>query len=393
MIYIHIPYCRSFCTYCDFYSEVAARCSTYDGFAKALSAEIASRGSEIRNNVQSPSGANTLYIGGGTPSVLPLSVFEGFLSALRSVGCKCDFEEFTVEVNPEDIVEKGHAYVEGLLKSGVGRISMGVQSFDDATLKWMNRRHDSARAKKAYAILEEAGVENVSIDLIFGLPQLDLQGWKDNLSKALSISPSGVLPRHISSYQLSVEEGSALAAMMAKGNWSEASDEVCAQQYETLCETLREAGYHHYEISNFAQPGYEAVHNSAYWNHTPYIGLGPGAHSFGSIIGSSSDGVVWGRKWNIPDLSAYVAAGLSGDFSAVQGGEALTDEQLALERLMLGLRTSAGVSAAFVREFCSEESVARAVSDGHLHLLDTGCYRIPEDRFFISDAIISNYLL
>ena len=390
MIYVHIPYCRSFCTYCDFYSEVAARCSTYEGFAKALESEIAAREDEIRNNLQSPSGANTLYIGGGTPSVLPLSVFERLLNSLSSVGCRCDFDEFTVEVNPEDIVEKGHAYVEGLLKSGVSRISMGVQSFDDATLQWMNRRHDSARAREAYAILEEAGVENISIDLIFGLPQLDLQGWKDNLSKALSISPSGVLPRHISSYQLSVEEGSALAAMMAKGNWSEASDEVCAQQYETLCETLREAGYHHYEISNFAQPGHEAVHNSAYWNHTPYIGLGPGAHSFGSMGKSSSGEPVLGRQWNNPDLAAYIEAGKSGDFSAVQDGEVLTADQLALERLMLGLRTSVGVQEDFVHEFCSEDGVANAINEGNLQLLETGCYRIPEDKFFISDSIISN---
>ena len=390
MIYVHIPYCRSFCTYCDFYSEVAARCSTYESFAKALESEIATREDEIRNNLQSPSGANTLYIGGGTPSVLPLSVFERLLNSLSSVGCRCDFDEFTVEVNPEDIVEKGHAYVEELLKLGVSRISMGVQSFDDATLQWMNRRHDSARAREAYAILEEAGVENISIDLIFGLPQLDLQGWKDNLSKALSISPSGVLPRHISSYQLSVEEGSALAAMMAKGNWSEASDEVCAQQYETLCETLREAGYHHYEISNFAQPGHEAVHNSAYWNHTPYIGLGPGAHSFGSMGKSSSGEPVLGRQWNNPDLAAYIEAGKSGDFSAVQDGEVLTADQLALERLMLGLRTSAGVQKDFVHEFCSEDGVARAINEGHLQLLETGCYRIPEDKFFISDSIISN---
>ena len=323
--------------------------------------------------------------------MLPLSVFEGLLSALRSVGCKCDFEEFTVEVNPEDIVEKGSAYVEGLLKLGVNRISMGVQSFDDATLKWMNRRHDSARAMKAYAILEEAGVENISIDLIFGLPQLDLQGWKDNLSKALSISPSGNLPCHISSYQLSVEEGSALAALMAKGSWREASDEICAQQYEILCGTLCEAGYHHYEISNFAQLGYEAMHNSAYWNHTPYIGLGPGAHSFGSVIKALSyEEPVLGRQWNNPDLKTYIAAGQSGDFSSVQDGEELTGEQLALERLMLGLRTSTGVPANFVQEFCSEDGVAHAIKEGHLQLLDTGCYRIPEDRFFISDSIISN---
>ena len=383
MIYIHIPYCRSFCTYCDFYSEVASKCSTYEGFAKALSSEIAARKCEIENNIHSPSGVNTLYIGGGTPSVLPLSVFESVLSSLEMVGCTRDFDEFTVEVNPEDIVEKGHGYVEGLLKLGVNRISMGVQSFDDATLKWMNRRHDSARAKQAYAILEEAGVKNISIDLIFGLSQLDLDGWKENLSKALSISPSGVLPSHISSYQLSVEDGSALAALMAKGKWSEASDEVCAQQYEALCETLRQAGYHHYEISNFAQPGYEARHNSAYWNHTPYIGLGPGAHSY---IPNS-------RKWNNPDLMAYIDAGKSGDFSAVTGGEDLTEEQLGLERLMLGLRTSKGLSIEFLEGFCSVESIRSALNEGRLQLLGNRFVRIPEDHFFISDAIIADLSL
>ena len=383
MIYIHIPYCRSFCTYCDFYSEVASRCSTYEGFAQALSSEIAARKCEIENNILSPSGVNTLYIGGGTPSVLPLSVFESVLSSLKSVGCKCDFDEFTIEVNPEDIVEKGHGYVEGLLRLGVNRISMGVQSFDDDTLKWMNRRHNSARAKQAYAILEEAGVKNISIDLIFGLPQLSLEGWKENLSKALSISPSGVLPSHISSYQLSVEEGSALASLMAKGKWSEASDEVCAQQYETLCETLREAGYHHYEISNFAQPGYEARHNSAYWNHTPYIGLGPGAHSY----------IPDSRKWNNPDLMAYIEAGKTGGFSAVSGGEILTAEQLGLERLMLGLRTSEGLSGDFLEGFCAKESIRKALDEGHLQLLDNGLIRIPEEHFFISDAIITDLSL
>ena len=312
--------------------------------------------------------------------MLPLSVFESMLSSLKSVGCNAEFEEFTIEVNPEDIVEKGHIYVEGLLKLGVNRISMGVQSFDDGTLKWMNRRHNSARAKKAYAILEEAGVKNISIDLIFGLPQLSFDGWKDNLAKALSISPSGLLPSHISSYQLSVEEGSALASLMAKGKWSEASDEVCALQYETLCQTLREAGYHHYEISNFAQPGYEARHNSAYWNHTPYIGLGPGAHSY----------IPDNRKWNNPDLLAYIEAGKSGDFSYVQGGEDLTGEQLDLERLMLGLRTSNGLPCDFLETFCSKELIEQTIAEGYLKLLENGYLRIPEEHFFISDSIIAN---
>ena len=392
MIYIHIPYCRSFCTYCDFYSEVASKCSTYENFAKALSAEIAARKCEIETNIQSPSGVNTLYIGGGTPSVLPLSVFESMLSSLEGVGCSRNFDEFTVEVNPEDVVEKGHAYVEGLLKLGVNRISMGVQSFDDATLKWMNRRHDSARAKQAYAILEEAGVRNISIDLIFGLPQLNLDGWKENLSKALSISPSGALSSHISSYQLSVEEGSALAGLMAKGKWSEASDEVCAKQYDILCDTLRQAGYHHYEISNFAQPGYEARHNSAYWNHTPYIGLGPGAHSFGQLITSPSLEPELVRQWNNPDLAAYLEAGKSGDFSGVAGGEILTPEQIGLERLMLGLRTSTGVSKAFLDSFCSRECLSSVMEEGQLLLLPNGNFRIPENKFFISDSIISKLL-
>lgn len=385
MIYIHIPYCRSFCTYCDFYSEVASRCSTYGGYAEALSAEIAARSEEIRKNVSSPSGVDTLYIGGGTPSVLPLDVFESVLGSLSDAGCSGPFREFTVEVNPEDIVEKGHSYVEGLLKLGVNRISMGVQSFDDEILKWMNRRHDSARAVKAYSILEECGVENISIDLIFGLPQLSSEDWKEELERALSISPTGRLPRHISSYQLSVEEGSALAALVAKGKWEEASDQVCAQQYECLCDVLRQAGYHHYEISNFAHPGYEAVHNSAYWRHVPYVGLGPGAHS---CMASPTGRYV--RKWNESDLGAYIAAGKTGDFSKVSGGEELTQEQIVLEKIMLGLRTSEGLPEAFLTQHCDEAALSEAFRSGNLCKLPDARVRIPECKFFVSDNIISS---
>ena len=399
MIYIHIPYCRSFCTYCDFYSEVASRCSTYGGYAEALSAEIAARSEEIRKNVSSPSGVDTLYVGGGTPSVLPLHVFESVLGSLAEAGCTRPFREFTVEVNPEDIVEKGHPYVEGLLKLGVNRISMGVQSFDDAILKWMNRRHDSARAKKAYAILEESGVKNISIDLIFGLPQLSHGLWEENLLKALAISPSGVLPSHISSYQLSVEEGSALASLVAKGRWEEASDEVCARQYESLCVALRGAGYHHYEISNFAQPGYEAVHNSAYWRHEPYVGLGPGAHSCmlarqcvpeASSTQMASPAGKYIRQWNEPDLGAYIEAGKIGDFDKVRGGEILTKEQVVLEKVMLGLRTSEGLPEAFLTEHCDGAALAEALRSGNLCRMPGGGVRIPENRFFVSDNIISS---
>lgn len=376
MIYVHIPFCRSFCTYCDFYSEVASGCRAeagYERFADALVREIDERAGEMSDDV------NTLYIGGGTPSVLPLSVFRRIVSALAAAGHGGPYDEFTVEVNPDDIVEKGPAYVEGLLELGVNRVSMGVQSFDDEILRWMNRRHDSAAARKAYAILESAGVKNISIDLIFGLPQQSDRQWRDTLGRALDISSYGVLPQHISSYQLSVEPGSALAGMVSRGVWSEASEDLCARQYDILCETLASAGYDHYEISNFAQPGHTAMHNSAYWRHLPYVGLGPGAHSFSSV------GLPV-RRWNNPDLNAYMHA---SSFADVRGFEELTSEQLALEHIMLALRTSEGIDAAFLRAHADREALARALSSGDLLTASGDRLRIPESRFFVSDSIIS----
>ncbi len=422
MIYVHVPFCRSFCTYCDFYSEVAAKCrkaedaarqeQMFGRFAESLVSEVKSRAHEITSDI------NTLYIGGGTPSVLPLSAFERLLDALREAGHGGPYDEFTVEVNPEDIVGKGEAYVEGLLRLGVNRVSMGVQSFDDGILKFMNRRHDSLTARKAYAVLENAGVGNISIDLIFGLPQLSDSQWKDTLREALGISARGILPAHISSYQLSVEEGSMLARMVERGLWSEASEELCSRQYDILCETLREAGYNHYEISNFARPGYEAVHNSAYWKHVPYVGLGPGAHSFlksgsdeSGISGSVHGASRFIRQWNKPDLKAY----LENPSSTVEY-ESLSEDQLVLERIMLGLRTSEGISADFLHEHCDPLKLERALSLGHIVPTDSfrvqnppisltdslqttlPCakspifahgYRIPESKFFISDSIIA----
>ena len=429
MIYVHIPFCRSFCTYCDFYSEVAAKCrkaedaikqeSLFGAFAEALAKETVSRADEISDEV------NTLYIGGGTPSVLPLSAFNSLLEALRSVGHSGRFDEFTVEVNPEDVVEKGPGYIEGLMKLGVNRISMGVQSFDNEILRFMNRRHDADTAVSAYAILEQAGVKNISIDLIFGLPQLSSQRWRETVDKALHISSQGNLPGHISSYQLSVEPGSMLAKLVERGQWSEAEDGLCHEQYSILCEMLSTAGYHHYEISNFALHGYEAKHNSAYWRHVPYVGLGPGAHSMLIIpqsppatapegIGALSDfpclpgqtpvpvaasgealrnipqspsATAFKRMWNREDLTAYIQ-----DPMSVQDGEDLTAEQVVLEKIMLGLRTSEGVEENYLRANCDVAELAKALREGNLEPVTVAGHcnlRIPENRFFVSDAIIS----
>ena len=389
MIYIHIPFCRSFCTYCDFYSEVAARCrktederkqtSLFTGFGKAVAAEIKARKDEVSDEV------NTLYIGGGTPSVLPLSVYETILDALRDSGHGGPYQEFTVEVNPDDIVANGETYIEGLLKLGVNRISMGVQSFDDGILRFMNRRHDAATARKAYAMLEDAGVGNISIDLIFGLPQLSDGQWQETLKQALEISPKGRLPQHVSSYQLSVEPGSALASMVEKGLWSEASEELCERQYGMLCDVLAQAGYNHYEISNFALPGYEAKHNSAYWRHVPYVGFGPGAHSFrrGQVHGEE----VCIRQWNKPDLAAYIEDPTGGvEF------EVLPDEQMVMEHIMLALRTSEGVSEEYLRAHCHASVPDQALLSGNLVRTSSGMVRIPEDRFFVSDGIICQFV-
>ena len=379
MVYVHIPFCRSFCTYCGFYSEVAPKCreTQFEEFASALVKEIETRHQDIQG-VFASGDVNTLYIGGGTPSVLPLTVFEKLLAALG----RSKFDEFTVEVNPEDIVEKGQDYVEGLLELGVNRVSMGVQSFDDRLLKWMNRRHTSLQAVQAYRILESAGVDNISIDLIFGLPQLTDELWDDTLEKALAISSRGNLPKHISAYQLSVEEGSMLEKMISKGMCAEAPEEECRRQYEKLCRVLQQAGYEHYEISNFAMPGYQAKHNSAYWKHVPYVGLGPGAHSF-------LDGK---RLWNADDLSAYLKAGSNGDFSEIRGSETLDQEQKKIEKIMLGLRTAAGVEEVFLRDSCTGAVLAEALANGNLEALGNGMVRIPEDRFFISDNIISSII-
>lgn len=346
-------------------------------FADALSDEIRARAGEITDET------NTLYIGGGTPSVLPLSVFGTVVSALKEAGHGGPFDEFTVEVNPEDVVENGPAYIEGLLALGVNRISMGVQSFDDRILKFMNRRHDAATARKAYGILESAGMKNISIDLIFGLPQLSDRQWTGTLERALDISPSGVMPQHISSYQLSVEPGSMLAGLVAQGKWSEASEELCRRQYDVLCEVLGKAGYNHYEISNFARPGYEAIHNSAYWRHVPYAGFGPGAHSF--VITEASDSYI--REWNAADLGKYIE-----NPTGVRGGEELNEEQLAMEKIMLALRTAAGISEDYLLAHADPSALRRALDSGGLVRQGNGMVRIPEDRFFVSDSIIAEII-
>ncbi len=365
MIYLHVPFCRSFCTYCDFYSEIACKGKDEAAIARwadGVCAEIEARRGEIVQTLD----LNTLYIGGGTPSVLPLSVLQRILSTLpdqpthSTAPCHSEqsegihrYIEFTIEVNPEDIVERGAEYVRGLLDLGVTRISMGVQSLDDGILRWMNRRHDSTACRKAFQLLHgsipsptaslhfappsDAGPlplsrgwrrscegisrcstysADISVDLITGVPGMTMEILERTVEEVV-----GWRPEHISAYQLSIEEGSALARMIERGEVKELDEDACRAQYDYLCRRLAKAGYHHYEISNWALPGHEAVHNSAYWTRHPYVGLGPGAHS---LIGNR-------RSWNSQKLCGWTSE-----------GEDLTPEQIHEEEVMLLARTDKG---------------------------------------------------
>lgn len=380
MIYLHVPFCGSFCTYCDFYSEICRGGRAFNEYADAVLKEVNDRREEICMNMSAPGAVNTLYIGGGTPSVLPLDVLRRIVDALLSsrslrrgentVGAQSPFEEFTVEVNPEDIVEKGGEYVRGLLETGVDRVSMGIQSFDDGILRWMNRRHSAAGAVEAFRILRRCGVRNISVDLIFGLSQLADDVWKDTIERALELAPE-----HISAYQLSIEEGSALAKLVADGRYIEASDEQCRHQYDVLCQSLRQAGYHHYEISNFARLGFEAVHNSAYWSRVPYIGLGPGAHSLTGDI----------RSWNSQELPHRSTDGSPSTYSRTS--ETLSPEDIRVERIMLSLRTDKGLEAAELYSLADRAVINSLLSEGALEK-QGGSIRIPESRLFTSDEIV-----
>ena len=411
MIYLHVPFCGSFCTYCDFYSEICRSRQAFNEYADAVIAEIRDRRKELEMNMSAQDAVNTLYIGGGTPSVLPLDVLSrivGAVSQTERLSLVTEpvevttptelFDEFTVEVNPEDIVEKGREYVRGLLALGVNRISMGIQSFNDDILRWMNRRHDAGNAVKAFHILRESGVRNISIDLIFGISQLTDETWKDTIEKALELSPE-----HISAYQLSIEEGSALAKMVADGRYVEASEEQCRRQYDILCRCLGRSGYHHYEISNFAKPGFEAVHNSAYWRRAPYIGLGPGAHSLtGNVRSWNSQELPHRQQDETSSCNPDRISSCNPDSTSCQTSsrnpsgklatysrnfETLSPEDIRVERIMLSLRTDKGLEAAELYSLADRAVINSLLSEGALEKQGASI-RIPEDHLFTSDEIV-----
>ncbi|MCQ2348243.1 MAG: radical SAM family heme chaperone HemW [Paludibacteraceae bacterium] len=307
-IYIHIPFCQTRCKYCDFFSTTELE-KRHD-YVDTLLTEWASYPHQT---------SQTLYLGGGTPSMLEVADIQRLVQAIATA----DTQEITMEANPGDLtLDKLIA----LRQAGINRLSIGIQSFHNPLLRFIGRRHTAKQARQVVLWAQKAGFDNISIDLMYALPRQNMLQWAMDIKKALRL---GV--QHISCYCLTYEEGTPLCNMLKNGEFRAASENLQNRMYRYLCKVLARHGYEHYEVSNFALPGYRSRHNSNYWNDTPYIGLGAGAHSY--------DGQT--RSWNPSDLSEYMDGVKNG--TLVRESEQLTDEQKHMERIMLGLRTMEGI--------------------------------------------------
>lgn len=372
MIYIHVPFCKSRCIYCDFYSTT----QTADWRAKyvhALCNEI-----HLRKDYLPSGPLRSIYLGGGTPSQLSLSEIASIMDCIRANFEIGEDTEITLEGNPDDITS---AMVRNLREMGFNRMSLGVQSFNDQILHVLNRRHTAERAVEAVHTIVDEGIENVSIDLIYGLPGQTLTDFTKDLNQAMSLPI-----RHLSSYALSIEEGTVLARKIESGELCQADEELFLQQYNALLDITAVHGYNHYEISNFALPAYESRHNSGYWAGIPYLGCGPGAHSF--------DGK--NRRYNLGNLQRYIESGEGMDVPHEM--EYLTENEHVNEFIMESLRTKKGLSLTILeKNFGTEvlmqvQKTAQSYIDQGLMETVSGNVRLTRSGIFISDSIMSDFM-
>ena len=316
-LYVHVPFCARRCVYCDFSIAVRSDIPVRE-FVQAIGRELDVRCRDTVFDLE------TLYFGGGTPSKLGA---DGIQMALDTIAAKSNLRpgaEVTMEANPEDVsLSTARAWQ----RAGVNRVSLGVQSFNEGVLKWMHRTHDSTQARRSIEVLREAGIRNVSIDLIFALPESTRRSWEEDLESALSAGVS-----HISAYGLTVEPHTPLGRQVARSDATEAPEENFEREFLLADKAFVGAGFDHYEVSNYGLPGFHSRHNWAYWKRRAYGGIGPSAHEF--------DGET--RQWNVLPYSQWLdEVGRAG--SAVAGRELLTEDEALEEKIYLGLRTSAGL--------------------------------------------------
>lgn len=368
-LYIHIPFCKTKCHYCDFYRTTAL--SWIDDYVEALGREMEHRRDFLRGEP-----VETLFFGGGTPSLLQPGTLRRIIDRAHALWDLSGVRETTVEANPDDITE---TYLDGLTGAGINRLSFGIQSFIDRDLELMGRRHTADEAIRAIRTAQDKGFGNISIDLIFGIPGMSLGEWERNVLRAVSL---GV--QHISAYHLTINSDTVFGRMVASGRMHPIDDEDSEAQYLLCHRILSENGFSHYEISNYAcDDSHRALHNSLYWDGTSYLGLGPSAHSY--------DGDR--RCFAIGDLKAYIdGAGSDGIYEC----EILTETDKYNEFIMTALRTSRGVRAEELAARFGQAALHRfeTASDKFLRTgllrLHEGAYMIPPERMLISNSIISD---
>jgi oxygen-independent coproporphyrinogen-3 oxidase len=317
-LYIHVPFCARRCSYCDF--SIAVRSTTpVDEYVTGLRRELDGLRPELEGAT-----LDTIYLGGGTPSRLGGLGVADVITTVRDRAQISDAPEITIEANPDDVNDMAVAH---WVAAGVNRVSLGSQSFDDAALKWMHRTHDSLQIGRAVSTLRRGGIDNISLDLIFALPAHLRRSWESDLVRALDLEPS-----HLSLYGLTVEAQTPIARWADRGATVQGSEESYEEEFLAAHAMMAGAGYDHYEVSNFAQPGMSSRHNSAYWTGASYAGVGPSAHSF--------DGAR--RWWNVSAYSEWIRRLAAGE-TVLGGEESLTDDNRAAEEVYLGLRTHRGL--------------------------------------------------
>ena len=372
-VYIHVPFCKSRCIYCDFYSTtlLPMRQRYVDAVCKEM---------ELRKDYLHGDGISTIYFGGGTPSQLSTGQLKRILLYIYKVYSVSEDAEVTIEMNPDDVTAE---YVDGLSRLPFNRVSLGIQTFDDNRLAFIQRRHTAQQAIDAVRLLQSAGYNNVSVDMMFGFPGQTLEQWERDIDMALSM---GV--QHISAYSLMYEEGTKLHSMLAKGSIREVDEEVSLAMYQSLVGKLTTAGFLHYEISNFCQPGCHSRHNSGYWNDTRYIGIGAGAHSYD---GNS-------RQWNVSNLEKYVDAAEGGELLFEQ--EVLSETQRYNEFVMTRLRTSSGIDLAQLEktfgtsrvDYCKEMAMPHIQNGNLAEDAFAGTLKLTKNGLFVSNQVMSDLM-
>ncbi|MDQ3279429.1 MAG: radical SAM family heme chaperone HemW [Bacteroidota bacterium] len=356
-IYLHIPFCKQACTYCNFHFTTSLRHK--DDLVKALVKEA-----EAEKAYLSGETVHTIYFGGGTPSLLSTAELDLILNSISKLYPVSPDAEITLEANPDDVTPEKTAVWKSL---GINRLSIGIQSFFEEELRWMNRAHNAAQAKACIEASYAAGIDNLSIDLIYGSPLLTDEMWQENVQTAI-----GYGIKHLSCYALTVEEKTPLQKNIALKKTVDVDSDRQARQFLNLMQWLRDAGYEHYEVSNFAQPGFRSRHNSSYWKGVPYLGLGPSAHSFNGKE----------RRWNIPNNAVYTKTVKEG--VTQRETEFLTPDQQLNETVMISLRTAEGLDLDRIETGWGQNEKRRLQKDLSKYI-NSGLVRMSQNHAQLTD--------